>query len=612
MSVTGTVNQGVAGARSRNGVLWPVLITTIATAIGLAGKHWFKAVDYVGRDNDDVMRLVQIRDLMGGQGWFDLTQYRLGLEDGTLMHWSRLVDVPIANLIGFFSQFLDPLQAEAAALFVWPLLLLLPLFTGVAIAARHLGGRDGMLVALALTALFALTQARFQPGAIDHHNVQMVLIALIAAGLTDREFGRFWYGLAGVAAGLAVAVGAETVPVVGICCAAVAIAWAAVGERARNAACAFGLAFAATLTACFYLLVPPNSYGVVVCDGFSAGFYVLGTVGGGVLFLSAALASRRSLPLRFGALAVGGVAVGVATVLIAPQCLQSPLADLDPLLKTMWLDHVTEAKSILSLAQTKPEAVAGHFAVPVIALAVCIWQGLRSDRRVQYWMLAAVIGLAFAISLVQVRGAVFANLLAILPLAALVGEKRAALHATAKPGLGLTLQFAVLAIFSAQIVWSMIGLVALKGAGSAAVVVNNAADPKEACATASGLASLAAQPPGVVSAVTNMGSDILRYTPHRALAAPYHRNQGGMLTQLHIAMADTVEAEAFLRGAGVTLVAFCPTDPEAIGLARIYPDSLTAALMAGEAPSYLQPVEGAGPIALYRLSPQLGNNWSLK
>ena len=28
--------------------------------------------------NDDLMRLVQVRDLIGGQGWFDLTQKRMG------------------------------------------------------------------------------------------------------------------------------------------------------------------------------------------------------------------------------------------------------------------------------------------------------------------------------------------------------------------------------------------------------------------------------------------------------------------------------------------------------------------------------------------------------
>src|SRR3546814_11452087 len=70
------------------------------------------------------MRLVEVRDLLAGQGWFDLTQYRLGLEGGTPMHWSRLVDLPIALLVKLGGFFLAQEQAEAVALTLWPLLLI--------------------------------------------------------------------------------------------------------------------------------------------------------------------------------------------------------------------------------------------------------------------------------------------------------------------------------------------------------------------------------------------------------------------------------------------------------------------------------------------------------
>ena len=43
-------------------------------------------------DNDSLLRLVEVRDLIAGQGWFDLHQYRMGLPDEFSMHWSRLVE----------------------------------------------------------------------------------------------------------------------------------------------------------------------------------------------------------------------------------------------------------------------------------------------------------------------------------------------------------------------------------------------------------------------------------------------------------------------------------------------------------------------------------------
>ena len=47
---------------------------------------------------DDAMRLVEVRDLIAGQGWFDLTQYRLD-PPGLPMHWSRVIDAPLAAII---------------------------------------------------------------------------------------------------------------------------------------------------------------------------------------------------------------------------------------------------------------------------------------------------------------------------------------------------------------------------------------------------------------------------------------------------------------------------------------------------------------------------------
>jgi hypothetical protein len=73
-----------------------------------------------GPDGDDVMRLVQVRDLLAGQGWFDLHQYRLGPDGGTLMHWSRIPDIPIIVLTGLFDLFLPQDMALAWAISVWP------------------------------------------------------------------------------------------------------------------------------------------------------------------------------------------------------------------------------------------------------------------------------------------------------------------------------------------------------------------------------------------------------------------------------------------------------------------------------------------------------------
>ncbi|TIR63053.1 MAG: GtrA family protein, partial [Mesorhizobium sp.] len=71
-----------------------LLLALCATllVLGLNAISGFPTIADLGADNDSMLRLVEVRDLLAGQGWFDLHQYRMGLTGGFVMHWSRLVD----------------------------------------------------------------------------------------------------------------------------------------------------------------------------------------------------------------------------------------------------------------------------------------------------------------------------------------------------------------------------------------------------------------------------------------------------------------------------------------------------------------------------------------
>ena len=72
-------------------------------------------------DTDDAMRLVTVRDLLAGQGWFDNVQHRLNTPFGAEIHWSRLIDLPLAALLFLATQFVGAQYALTAAGTVWPL-----------------------------------------------------------------------------------------------------------------------------------------------------------------------------------------------------------------------------------------------------------------------------------------------------------------------------------------------------------------------------------------------------------------------------------------------------------------------------------------------------------
>src|SRR3546814_11700627 len=70
------------------------------------------------------MRMAQVRDLLAGQGWWDLAQYRVNpAGGGVMMHWSRIVDAPLAAGIWLLKPLFGQAMAERIVMALWPPLL---------------------------------------------------------------------------------------------------------------------------------------------------------------------------------------------------------------------------------------------------------------------------------------------------------------------------------------------------------------------------------------------------------------------------------------------------------------------------------------------------------
>ncbi|MDO6965513.1 hypothetical protein [Rhizobium alvei] len=585
--------DGTAGLTAR--LFWRyVLLFSLAAALWQVVAHFVSFKDYLGPDPDDSMRLVEIRDFLNGQGWFDLMQYRLGPEGGTLMHWSRFIDLPIAALILFFQLFTsDALLAEKLAVGVWPVLLILPLMAAMGLACFRLGGRHGLLIGLALLLMMLAAIVRFRPGAIDHHNVQLILVVAIAAFLIDplARFSNFF--AAGVASALAMAIGAETTPFVAVAALSVALLWGIQGERYRNAAIGFGLAFYVSALLAFVGIVPATLYSQVTCDTLSIGYLSLVVAGGFLLAIASMYVSRASLVVRFASLAVIGVLVAVIAVKLAPECLRSPLDSLDPLLVAFWLDGITEAQSIVREAINKPATLGGFYAVGLLAMVTCLYRILKAENRLAYSVLFALIGVSWLVAAVQIRGSLFSNVLAFLPLSALIAGLRARYIADrANSRAALAFVFAVLA--SLPSVWTFSGALASKAFGSASeeAAADNASETdRQTCPSKSALQAMATLPPGRILSSSNPGSLILRYTPHSALTGNYHRNQSGMVAALKMEMAAPDEALTMIRKFKIDYVLLCDGDGQVKALREHFPGGLVGRIFAGEVPVWLEAID---------------------
>ncbi len=542
-----------------------------------------------GGDSDSLMRLVQVRDLLGGQGWFDLTQYRMGPAGGFEMHWSRLVDAPIAAMIRLAELATgDAGRAEMIVAWLWPALLLAVCLFLLVRSARALGGGEAVFPAfvLGLAALHFL--GIFAPGSFDHHNVQLALVLAAVTTIVGRP-GLAGGVAAGFAAALSLAVGMETAPLVASIGAAVALALLIRGEPERPVTTGFGLGFAGAALIASVATLPPSRWVSVTCDAWSgaqAGTAIL--AGAGIALIAAIPLASATLRARIVALAALAAVVAVFAITAFPACLADPYASLDPLLKRYWLDWVTEAQGALSLIVSSPGEAAGYFITPLIALAVLAVMAVRGVSRRSGLIIALVLTAAFAVSLWQVRGAMFAAPLAVIPLAAMVGDVRSRAQGRSAAAGSLMLVVGWLASFN--IAWGMgVGFVADATSGRSEAAPG-ASEPASACYGADEYEALSDLQPTTVLAVSNLGTSILYTTDHRVLSGPYHRNVQGNLAALRALTAEPEEAWTILSANGVGIIAHCPGNSETQVLAAQFPQSLIAALVRGETPDWLEPL----------------------
>src|SRR6185437_7140339 len=117
---------------------WVVVAIWLIACAWFLFQKWNDIRFFDLSDTDDNMRMMQVRALLHGQGWFDLRNYRMNPPFGANIHWSRLVDLPIAGLILGLRPFLGGPAAERWAVAIAPMLPYLLLLFSLALAARRL------------------------------------------------------------------------------------------------------------------------------------------------------------------------------------------------------------------------------------------------------------------------------------------------------------------------------------------------------------------------------------------------------------------------------------------------------------------------------------------
>jgi hypothetical protein len=581
-------------------VMMLLLCATVAFALAVPA---IKSGVFDALSTDDAMRLVEVRDLIAGQGWFDLMQYRLD-PPGMLMHWSRIVDAPLAGLILLLRPLMGAARAEAVTLILWPTLLFgAALLLVAAMAGRMVDGvnrRGAQLAAIVVTALAVPSLIHFRAGAIDHHNAQMVLMLCFLFLVSGMERSCTSACLAGLSATLSLAIGLEMLPAIAATCVAVCglLVWR--GKPVALPAAVFGATLTLSSGLLAMLLLPPHSLGAPVCDAFGGPFLLLIAGGGISLIVIAGLDYRfSSLTTRMVAAASTGAVLLAAFFKLFPGCIASPYATVDPLVTSVWLEHVAETMSFQTVLQLVPEKIPGFYGFPLLTLIVAAIAMARTTPRFQFRWIAAFVTLAalLGIGMWEMRGVAAATIVA----APIFAASLASLWF----GRGHDRKLLIAALVASPASFAAAGLLARPLIDAIVkpektMVVQDALSSCRAMSTVAPLAELAR---GRVMAPIDLGPAILAATNHSVFAAPYHRNSDGNLAMLQVMMAAPQGARKILADRQVDYVVICAGSLEQADFVRMAPDGLAARLGRGEVPEFLEPVElhPAGELRAWRV-----------
>ena len=582
--LSSTSDQAALKVGVNPNVLMPVLwlAATVAIALPSINGGVFDAMS-----TDDAMRLVQVRDWIGGQGWFDLFQHRLD-PPGASMHWSRVVDIPLAALILLLRPLIGTHGAETVTLFLWPLLTFAAALVLVVAIARQMssGATNSQITAVVLAVLSAPALIHFRPGAIDHHNAQIVLLLALVLLTSQIEQSALKAALGGLVASLSLAIGIEMLPAIAAISLAVfgLLLWR--GASVSRQVGAFGAALAASSLLLAAALLRLPSLASPVCDTFGGPVLLLAAGGGiGLMIMAGIDRYHSTLRVRLTTGATTAIALVAAFLSLFAGCIASPYAQLDPLVTSLWVDKVAESMSLATMLQLVPQKVPGLYGFPLITMGFALAALIRSNPPGRFrWILgimtlAALIGL----SIWEMRVNAPASMVA----APIFAASLAILWPTLTAGRGLVLL--ALAVSPASL--GALGLSAKPLIDLVFKPQMTIAEPDAStCHNVSDVASMARLPKGRVMAPIDLGPMILVDTDHAVFAAPYHRNNDGNVAMLKLMLAPLPAARQILSDRGVDYVVTCAAAPEQ-DLVELAPDGLAARLGRGETPDFLEPLD---------------------
>ena len=579
---------------------WLAVLAWALFAAWLIYTKWNNIAGFVLNDTDDNMRMSQVRAwLNGGQGWFDLRNYRLNWPAGADIHWSRLVDLPLAGLILLGRLFLTGPQAEQFAIAVAPLLPFLLLIVALSLTVRRLVHPAAWPLAVICLFFAGSATGQFVPTRIDHHGWQLAFLALGIAGIADPKRARGGAVL-GIAGALSLSIGLEALIYIALAGGTMVLFWVVERDERRRLA-----TYAASLaggTALGFLIFASYANRLPVCDALSP-VWLADALLGGALMLGLAWWSPARWQARLGGAVVAGALVIVFHALAWPHCL-ARLEGVSPEVQQLWLSHVREARPIYQHGWRTALVILALPVAGLIGWGALAWQR-RGDPDLLRRTLGAGLPAIAALGLLfwQVRTGPAAQVLAIpgaVTLVALLAPLAFAAKNSVVRVLGTSL--AVLAGLGALVPLAIDYVAPSKPITARDRIIAKA---NSSCPSLWAMRPVAKLPPATIFTFADLSPRLITVTHHRAIIGPYHRNGEAIVDSMKIFRGSPDNARAILAKYHADYLLTCPMMSQSTVFAAEAPKGFYAQLAKGQVPAWLEPVDlgPKSPLKLWKVKP---------
>ena len=568
--------------------------------------------DWKMGDPDDQLRLLQVRDWLAGQSWWDITQYRMNSPDGGPMHWSRLVDIPLAGMILLLTPMLGMALAEQVTAATVPILTLGVALGFYAALVRRMFGSVEALIASGLFITILPIMSQLLPMRIDHHGWQLVCFFAAVWGLVDRKARWQSSMVLGIACALWMEISIEGLPFAALLLGLSALRWIfpALSPAPMNERHQFPLALSSAAVGSGLLFTITDSWAAANhCDALSP-FHIIAFTSMAVVIMAGSILGRKfkKLDTVHSRMLFSGIAAatGIALVMyLAPHCAGDAFGTLDPMVREYWYQRVPEG---LPLWAVQIDFAIQQFAY-LLAGAIALVYIIRFDRRLSnpekislciLYVGAALIGTfvgraaVYAMSIANILLAIF-----LVDLFALAERTRGLVGRMSLRTMAIILAMPNL---PAQAVLNQINIREAIADPQREAFNRKFLELAKACQKTSAAAALKQLPTSQLMVGLDSSAAILQFTDHKVVATGHHRNQEAMADVIRFFTGSPVQAGEIAAARDSDYLVICEGSYELAIYERDAPDGFLAQLRRGTVPAWLVRQGNIGAFQVFRVN----------